>query len=1106
MRNTVTTEIYAGPAVGWVDASADARQEQGHTVTRPDGADPARWDFTLANPDGRWTLRNPASPYYGQLGRNSPARLGVEMFREEFDGPTLAGSWGAGWINAWAGGVDDNDSQFARTGGAAVHRVPTSLASRQTHYEGRTFADCEVRTAFTIPALSGVTGGALEPANVMMRVQDINVYYMARVEITTAEAVQVSIHHSAAGVIASAVVASAVLYAGQSWEVVASCVGDRLAVSTWPTGTPEPRDWQLTATDTRISQPGYVGIRSGIGPGNTNAQPIEFRYSGLQVIDRRAVMEMSEPVPQANTAGTDAWVSVTASGITRRLGQGAKPLDSALTRAIPSTGPAAWWPLEDQKDATRAASGVPGQPALNSPNAAAAGFGGDGPAGAAVALAPRNGAVPALTAAPNGGITPDSFAVSVWIRGAVDDPTKVGLAQPLGWSTAGEDWQVFITSGREDVFSGVVDPDWYRVELSKVTDSGTGGLPPFDVRVLDGQWHLLTIGLQQQGADVAGWLYVDGTERGAGWITGTTLRAPEQLTLANGPAVNLADYGLSHLQVHNGPFSPAEITAGAGYAGERAADRFARLCAEQGVPAIISRGPELTQRMGPQRPATLLDLLRECVDVDGGIMGEARERLALTFVPVSVLYNRAAVPLTFAHLAPPLTPVPGDRDVRNDVTVKRTGGASHRTVREDGPLGTAAVGVYDTSVTLPVESDGQLADASGWRVHVGTWDEARYATVRVNLAQPVWIGAAQLADSVTALDAGHVLELAQLPAHLSPSPVALQVRGSVEQLGQYTRSIDFALQPAGPYTVATVDGPQRAAADGSVLAAALGATATVLQLASTGPNGPWTEAAADTAVPLAVRVGGERVTVASITAGALDDFEARTTVDSWGADINGNPWTHAGGTPDNYGVSGGSARQVHTTVNALRHSWIAPGGSRNYVMSADVMLPVMPAGAPVSVWAAARATDTGTYYAAQLAVAPGGATTLGLFRRQSGALSGLAAMVPVGAHTAGAWWRVEVSISGDGLLARAWLRDTAPMPDWHVRANNGAIAAGPLVGILSRLEAGYTGTMPATVFVDNVRVANPQRVVLAARGVNGIQRAWPAGTDVQVWNPAVAPL
>lgn len=904
MRNNVLTELYVGGSLGWIDASADARQGSAdsggaHTITRTEG-DPGRCDFVLSSPDGRWSPRNPRSPYRGLLGRNTPVRVGLELFRDTFDGPTLADSWGPGWHNVWAGGTF-NPSQFVRDAGSVFHRQPTAAGYRLSYYEGRKFADCEVRTSFTVAA-SDVVGGSLEPANLVMRLQDIGTYYMARVEITTTEAVQVSIHHSTAGTIAAAVALAGVVYAGQQWEVAASCTGDRLAVKAWPTGTPEPRDWQLSATDSRIAAPGYVGVRSGVGAGNTNAAPVEFRYYDWRVIDRRASMEVASWPPQWNVRGTDAWVPVTANGITRRLGQGVKPLDSALTRRIPSTSPVAWWTLEDGTDSTVATSGIVGaRPLLV--DRGLMDFVDDGPIGAAGAAKPNPAADNQLSS-PLAGMSAAAWQVGIWTQGARTD-ANVDTAYYLPAevrTSGGKIIRLIRQSGSLSWAAALYDTEAQTTETAAVTWSDPA---QNFADVLTSGWHLLQVGFTQNGSTVDVALWVDGVQRAtATWAT--TLGAPVSIRAIGrfggpGGAVsqNMTDIWLSHLTLHNGAAIVPLYTAGLGYQGELAADRFARLCAEQGLPALITRGPDPSEAMGPQRPETLLKLLRDCADVDGGIMGEAREQLALTYVCRGALYNRAAVQLTYPHLAPPLAPADDDRDVRNDVTVKRAGGASARAVLQAGPLSVqpppAGVGVYDTAPTLNVATDAQLPDLAGWRLHVGTWDEARYPTVRVNLASPVWASDVQLADTVTALEAGQVLQLSALPVWLPPGPVLLQVRGAVEQIDQYTRSIDFALQPAGPYTVATVDGEPRVAADGSTLAAAITSTALTLQIKSTSQNGPWTTAAAD--FPLDVRVGGgERVTLSGISGTGLTQtatvsargvngvqlaWPAGTTVDVW---------------------------------------------------------------------------------------------------------------------------------------------------------------------------------------------------------------------------------
>jgi hypothetical protein len=66
----------------WVDISARVRQTSDVAITRgrPDEAstaDASVCTLTLDNTDGRFSPRNPNSPYFGQLARNTPLRVGL---------------------------------------------------------------------------------------------------------------------------------------------------------------------------------------------------------------------------------------------------------------------------------------------------------------------------------------------------------------------------------------------------------------------------------------------------------------------------------------------------------------------------------------------------------------------------------------------------------------------------------------------------------------------------------------------------------------------------------------------------------------------------------------------------------------------------------------------------------------------------------------------------------------------------------------------------------------------------------------------------------------------------------------------------------------------
>ena len=67
----------------WTDITSDVRREQQIRITRGRSdwgqqVDAGRCSFVLGNTDGTYSPRNPESPYYGQIGRNTPCRVSVE--------------------------------------------------------------------------------------------------------------------------------------------------------------------------------------------------------------------------------------------------------------------------------------------------------------------------------------------------------------------------------------------------------------------------------------------------------------------------------------------------------------------------------------------------------------------------------------------------------------------------------------------------------------------------------------------------------------------------------------------------------------------------------------------------------------------------------------------------------------------------------------------------------------------------------------------------------------------------------------------------------------------------------------------------------------------
>src|SRR5581483_11372836 len=174
--------------------------------------------------------------------------------------------------------------------------------------------------------------------------------------------------------------------------------------------------------------------------------------------------------------------------------------------------------------------------------------------------------------------------------------------------------------------------------------------------------------------------------------------------------------------------------------------RFVRLCLEQGIQPRTVGDPADSPAMGGQGSATLLSLLQDCIEVDGGLLYEPRDVLGIGMVMRSSLFDETSS-VTLSHsggqLSPPLEPTDDDQLVRNDWTVSNSNtGTAVRATLDSGAMSTAdppaGVGRYADTLTANLQTDGLLDDLATWLVHVGTVDQQRYPSVTVQLENPVF--------------------------------------------------------------------------------------------------------------------------------------------------------------------------------------------------------------------------------------------------------------------------------------------------------------------------------------------------------------------------------
>lgn len=593
---------------------------------------------------------------------------------------------------------------------------------------------------------------------------------------------------------------------------------------------------------TIVANPDFSAQAPGTTSFTDDAGRLWTMAGNASVTNRRTrfVGEVSSWPARWDVSGKDVYVTVEASGLLRRLGQGAAPLQSTLRRRIPSIPRLlAYWPMEDLAAAKQAASPLVG--------------------------------VRPLKAAPMNWAAVDSLASSSplpTVKTASGALTHLSGRIPIG-STSSTSWLIqyvyrldtvnttlrtilrVLTSGTVAEWLIQMNNNTSRI-LGKDSDGNTLFTSDYAIGSdLYNQWIAVDFSAIQDGPNVdfgIVWQDIGGDAgSGPGTFAGTVGRLLGVASPEDGYSPDIDGLAIGHISAWS---TWDTTTAGAydgaidAWAGETAGERMIRLADEETLPLTVLGDTSVQERVGVQRPATLLSLLEDAADADGGILYEQREAVGLVYRDRVSLYNQTpALELGYTepgHIAPPLEPVDDDQKVANDVTVERAGGSSGRAVLEEGPLSIQAapngVGVYQDSVTLNLYQDAQTDQHAGWRMHLGTVDEARYPVVHIDLA-----AAPSLIDAVTDVDSGDRLTISDPPEWLPPGLIDLLAQGYTERIGHPVDwDLYFNCTPGGPWTVAVYNADHRDTA-GSELAAAIDADDTTAYVLTTlGPL--WTQA------------------------------------------------------------------------------------------------------------------------------------------------------------------------------------------------------------------------------------------------------------------------
>ncbi|MFJ3097344.1 hypothetical protein [Streptomyces hydrogenans] len=1104
----VRVDMQAGGV--WTDITADALTRDPITITRgqQDGAsvaDPSRCTVTLNNKDGRYSPRNPMSPYYGKIGRNTPIRVGVRT------GPSyllVTGAGGASTPDAAAIDITgDIDVRFDATLDNWVVNGSTDLAGKFStagnqrswmlqSRDGRVHFEWSPDGATTIQADSTELAPLYQTRRAAWRVTlDVNngsggwtcEFFTAR----TMAGPWVKLGNSVTGAGVTSIFNSTNSLA----------VGDATNLAyTKPRGMVHAFELRNGINGTLVAGPNFAGATPGASSftdsvGRVWNRSVTASYSNFHA---RHVGDVSSWPPRWAPSGQDVWTSLDASGILRRLGQGRKALDSTLRRRLPSqAGLLAYWPCEEEAGATRAYSPLPGGQPLT---VSRWDFGQDDSLG---------GSSPLPVIAPGGtmrgAVPPPSAPSTTWalcLPYRVDGTPPVADQEMLSWTTTGtvRRWRLVMSATNTSLYG-------YDSAGALVLDSGSiiGG-----PEVYDGWWRLELVASQSGGTVnwLIRWTKVNGGSTSVGSSFSGTVGAVTGLDTTFGPG--LPDIRVGHVSVWSADvIGPAYAYADHGFNEESAASRLQRLATEEARTVQIRVPTDVplsdSTLMGPQRPDTLTALLQQCADSDLGTLLEDPQSSGLIYKRRQARYNQVptlVLDYSAGEAAPPLEPVDDDQATRNDITVTRIGGSSARAVLETGPMSVQApplgVGLYDTSTTLSLATDDQPQQHAQWLLHLGTWDESRVPTVQIALHKHP-----HLIEPFLSLELGDRIQITNTPTWLPPGPIDLIVQGITETLGIRTWTATFTCVPAGPWTVGVTNtAASRTDTTTTTLGTAVGQADTALVLNTTqGP--PWLRSSSHpTEFPLDLQVGGEQVRATAIY-DVIQDAFARTASSGWGTADSGQAWTILQGTAADFSVSGGAGLQTHPTANTL-HAITAPVLSSDVNLVTTYSVNVLPVGDFAYLFAMARVASTQSFYMARIRITAGtGAMQLTLRKRVGGTETELTSLTLTSTYTAGAAYRLRLAVQGTNLMARSWLATAEEPTTWQVTATDGDLTTPDVVGLRSLLGSGVTN-LPIVFAFDNIG-SSPQQATVT-RAVNGISKSHAAGAAVRLHSPTIVAL
>lgn len=883
----------------WTDITTDVYTRDEIAITRGKANEagqvsPTQCFLTVNNRLGKYSPRNPVGPYFGRFGRNTQIRVGKKVDAVYDAQSNTSGTGDLSWTHTPVGTPT----------GVAV--IVMQLGSSSHQIASVTYGGVAMTQAFTFTGSLGATpvwkavyflGRDIPagPQTIAIDTTAATLRQVGAISVMGGSTTEIDSIASGSGTGANPSVSLAMNYRSMIFGALLSSHDDVTSVS------PGAGYTQIFETDlgTEVSNyeravaqnPASYGVAWVAASADWSIFAVAIRADSW-----RFWGEISSFPARWDVSGKDAWVPLEAAGVLRRLGQGTDPAESGLRAFILNSDYLfRYWPLGGAVGTRTSLDIAPvwgGASTLQ--------FFGRGDPGPSFKYGESLGSPyldtgMALFNTISGWMQGNvANGYGFWALDFVFQSLDLGKLNVFMFDYAGGFWTLDLDGG-----TGVATVSMTQDGTGPVGFSPTGVLPELQ----DDQPHHVRFKVLKNGANTDWTLYIDGVIVDSGTMPSyvTSGLSLFQLTYERTGAqswLNLAHIAIWADSTAELWPTAADLTqATLGFVGETAGRRIERVADVAGHAFYAVGSLPDTAIMGPQYSEAMLTQMRDAEGTDFGMLAEPRDALGLQYRTHRSLYNQdPAFILQYGggHIAPPFEPVDDDQLTRNDITAVRRDGDSYRVQQTAGALSVAAppdgVGRYRDEQTVNVETDDMLAPVAGWLLHLGTLDEARYPSLKVNLLAPDINDA--LEAQILAADLGDRIVIQGAEAANIYDDVSLIILGYSELIGPVEHVLTFNCAPGASYEVLELDDAESriSSGDASWVDAALTTTATSMSvIATVDAQTLWTTDPAQ--FPLSVMVGGEEMTVTAISGTTPGVAQIFTVVRS----VNGVVKAHAPG-------------------------------------------------------------------------------------------------------------------------------------------------------------------------------------------------------------------